>query len=193
MDFKFLSNRVKNIILDPVKAWEAIYTENGPVKDVRDSFFFPIVLIAALSAFFGSLLFTNTELSWVYNVLTGIKYFVLLSVVIYVTAVAFKEIAVRFNLKCDYASSFKIIVYSSAPFLLCQIISRLFESFIFVNILALYGLYIFWTGAEKILNPPEQKKLPLMIAATAVYIFTFIITNWLLSKIVDGLYFSIFA
>ncbi len=193
MDFKFLSHRIRNVILNPVNAWDAIYRENRPIRDVRDSFFFPLVILAALSAFLGSFFFTNTELSWVYNVLTGIKYFLLLTVVIYVTALAFKEITKKFGLNCDFISSFKIIAYSSAPFLLCQIISRLFESFIFVNILSLYGLYIFWTGVEKMLNPPAPKKLPLMITATAIYIITFIAVNWLLSKILEGFYFSFFA
>jgi len=191
MDFKFLSHRIRNIILNPVRAWEAICSENRPIRDVRDSFFFPLVTLVAVSAFLGSLLFTNTELSWVYNVLTGIKYLILLPVVIYVTSLACREITKRLDLNCDFVSSFKIIAYSSGPFLLCQILSRLFESFIFVNILALYGLYIFWTGIEKMLDPPEQRKLLLMIATTAVYILTFVVANWLLSKIVDGLYFSI--
>ena len=65
MDFKFLSHRIRNIILNPVKAWEAICSENRPIRDVRDSFFFPLVTLVAVSAFLGSLLFTNTELSWV--------------------------------------------------------------------------------------------------------------------------------
>jgi hypothetical protein len=193
MDFKFLSHRIRNIILNPEKAWDAIHYENRPIKYVRGSFILPLIFLAALSAFLGSLLFTNTGVSEAYSVLVGVKYFLLLCFVIYGTAFVFKEITNAFNLGRDFVLSFKIIAYSSAPLLLCQIISRLFESFIFVNVLALYGLYIFWTGVEKMINPPEQKKLPLLISVTVVFIVLIFAGNWLLTQIIDKLYFAFFT
>jgi hypothetical protein len=113
--------------------------------------------------------------------------------VIYGTAFIFKEITNALDLGRDFNLSIKIIAYSSAPFLLCQIISRLFESFIFVNVLSLYGLYIFWTGVEKMINPPEQKKIPMMISVAGVFIVLIIAGNWLLTLILDKLYFAFFS
>lgn len=193
MDFKFLYYRITSIILDPVKAWEAIYVENRPVKDVMGSFFIPLVILAAVSAFLGSLLFIHTGFSNSYAVLVGIKYFMLLFTVTYITALIFTEILKAFHLKGDFTLSFKLIAYSISPFLICQIISRLFESFIFVNVLALYCLYIFWTGIEKMTNPTEQKKISLLIGATVSFIGLFIIVNWMLTQIIEKLYFSFLA
>lgn len=193
MDFKFLYYRITNIILNPVKAWEAIYSENRPLKYVSGSFALPLIILVALSAFLGSVLFTHTGFSNVYPVLVGIKYFILLFFVVYGTSFIFSEIIKTFNLKGDFVLSFKIIAYSVAPFLICQIISRLIESFIFVNVLALYGLYIYWTGVEKMINPPDQKKIPMMIATTVSFIALFVIANWLLTGIIDKLYFAFFA
>jgi hypothetical protein len=76
---------------------------------------------------------------------------------------------------------------------LCQIMSRLFESLIFVNILALYGLYIFWAGVERMLNPPEHKKMPILVATTVSVLLIFFATNWLLSMLLDRIYFSLFG
>lgn len=193
MDFKFLSHRIRNIILNPEKAWEAIHYENKPIKFVRGSFILPLTFLVALSAFLGSVLFTNTTLPEVYSVLVGVKYFLSICFTIYGTAFVFTEITNKLNLGRDFNLSFKIIAYSSAPFLLCQIISRLFESFIFVNVLSLYGLYIFWTGMEKMLNPPEQKKIPMMISVSVVFIAIIIAGNWLLTQILDKLYFAFFS
>lgn len=97
------------------------------------------------------------------------------------------------HLGSDFGLSFKIIAYSAVPFLICQIISRMFESFIFINVLALYGLYIFWIGVEKMLNSPEHKKLPLLIAATLAFILLLFAVNWILTWAVDKLYFAFFA
>jgi hypothetical protein len=193
MDFKFLSHRIKNIILNPEKAWDAIHYENKPVKYVKGSFFLPLTILVAISAFLGSILFTNVGVSWAYSVLVGLKYFLLLFFVIYGTAFIFNEITNALDLGRNIDSSFKIIAYSSAPFLLCQIISRVFESFIFVNVLALYGLYIFWTGVEKMINPPEQKKISLLILAAVVFILLIVMGNWVLTQIIDKLYFAFFS
>ncbi len=190
MDFRFLSHRVKSIILDPEKTWEAIHYENRPVKFVRGSFFFPLVILVAISAFLGSILFTNTGVSEVYSVLVGIKYFLLLCLVLYGTSFILNEITSYLDLGRDSALTFKLVVYSSAPFLLCQIVSRLFESFIFVNVLALYGLYIFWTGTVKMLNPPENKRMPLLVSTAVVYIALIIAGNWALTQIIDKVYFT---
>jgi hypothetical protein len=193
MDFKFLIDSVRKIILGPVEGWETIHSENIPVKYLRRNLLFPLILLASASAFLGSILFTNTELSKVYSVITGVKYFILICLVIYGTVFIFMEITNAFGLGKDFDSSFRIIACSAVPFLLCQVISRLFESFIFVNVLAFFGMYILWTGIEKMIHPPEQKKLPLLISATVVFIALFFIFNWLLNLVVNKSYFEFFA
>lgn len=193
MNYKFLYHRIKYIILDPVKAWDEIHSDNRPIKDVRNSFFFPLITLVAIAAFIGSVIFANTGLSVIYSILVGIKYFLLLCLVIYATAFIFREITYAMDMGRDFTISFKMIVYSIAPFLICQMVSRIFESFIFINILALYGLYIFWIGAEKMLNPPEHKKMPMLIAATLTMIGLYIAANFFLTMIIEKFYFAIFS
>ncbi len=193
MDFKFLWNRIRDLILDPEKAWRIISAETSPAGFIRNYFFLPLVILASLSAFVGSLLFTNTGISAVYSVLAGIKYLILYTTVIYATTFIFHKIAIFLNLSNDLKTSFMIIVYSAAPLMLCQIVSRLFESFIFINILALYGLYLFWLGTERLLNPPEKLKTQLLLSAAVVFTGLFIIVDWLLTRLADRVYFSFFA
>jgi hypothetical protein len=193
MNYKFFLHGIKNIILNPVKAWEAIDSENRPVKLVRNSFFFPLIILVSVSAFAGSLIFTNSELSPVYSIFVGIKCFGLLFFTIYATAFIFSEITYPLDLGKDFNISFKIIVYSITPFLICQIFSGLFESLLFVNVIGLYGLYIFWTGAEKMLSPPKYKQMPMLIATTVTIFGIFIATNLVLTKLIDRVYFTFFA
>lgn len=180
-------------MLNPGNAWKIIYSENRPIKDVRNSFFLPLIILIALSAFLGSLFFTHIGLSFIYSLLVGIKYFLLFYALIYLSSYLFGEITKALDLGKDFVVSFKIITYSMAPFFVCQIMSRLFESLLFVNILALYGLYIFWVGVERMLNPPEHKKLPMLIATTVSVMVIFFATNWFLSNILDGIYFKFFG
>jgi uncharacterized membrane protein YfcA len=193
MSFKFLVHGLHGIISDPAKEWDTIQSENKSVKYIRWNLFFPLIILAAASAFLGSLLFTRVELSKVYPVLTGVKYFILIYLVIHGTAFIFKEITNAYGFGRDFNLSFKIIAYSSIPFLICQIISQIFESLIFINVLAFFGLYIFWTGVGKLLHPPEQKKLPLLIFSTVIFVILFLVTNWFLSKLFDKLYYVFIA
>lgn len=193
MNYKFFLSGLKNIIFSPVKEWETIDSENKSVKATRDNFLFPLIILVTLSAIAGSLLFTNTELSPVYSIFTGIKWFLVFFVTIYLTSFILGEITFPLDLGKDFSVSFRLIAYSLAPFILCQILSRLFESLLFVNIIGLYGLYIFWTGAEKLLNPPQYKKMPLLIAATITLGVIYVGTSVLLNMLVDKVYYSFFA
>jgi hypothetical protein len=193
MDYKFLFSGLKNILLDPIKAWEIIDTENKSVKVLRVSYIFPLLFLVSASAFAGSMIFTNTELSPVYSIFVAIKYFILMFFTIYATAFVLGEITFPLDLGRDFSASLRIIVYSVTPFLLCQILSCLFESLLFVNVIGLYGLYIFWTGAEKLFNPPQYKKMPLLIASVLTLMGIYITASVVLNKLIDKIFYSFFA
>jgi hypothetical protein len=193
MDYKYFLRGIKNIILNPGKAWEIIDSETKPVKMVRESFFFPLIILVSVSAVIGSFIFINPELSTVYSLFVGIKCFGLLYLTIYATAYIFGEITYPLDLGKDFNISFRIIVFSMTPFLLCEILSRLFESLLFVDIIGLYGLYIFWTGIEKMLTPPQYKKMPLLIATTFTIAGIYIATNLVLTMLMERVYFAFFA
>lgn len=192
MDFRFLYQRTTNLILRPERAWQIIYSENRPISGIRGSFVLPLVTLAAVSAILGSLLFTHGGLSLFYPVFLGIRYFILLMALVYMSAVIVNEITKALDLGKDFVRAFKLVGYSLGPFFLCQIVSLLFESLLFINLLALYGLYIFWLGMEKMTAPPEHKKMPLMIASWVSIIGTYIVVNWVLKTVIDGIYFTIF-
>lgn len=193
MDFKFFLSGLKNIIIFPVKAWATIDSENKPVKFIINSFLLPLTILVSISAIAGSLLFTNAELSPVYSILTGIKWFLIIFITVYLTAIILGEITFPLDLGKDFSISFRLIVFSLAPFILCQILSRLFESLQFVNIIGLYGMYIFWTGAEKLLNPPQYKKMPLLIATTITLAAVYAGSNILLNVLIDKVYYAFFV
>jgi hypothetical protein len=146
-----------------------------------------------LSVFLGSIIFINAKLSAVYSIFTGIKYLVLFLVVIYSAALVLGEITKPLDLGKNFTISFRLTVYSLTPLFFCQIASHLFESLIFVNVLSLYGMYIFWTGAEKMLDPPGYKKMPLLVAIFVFVTGIFFAGNWVLTTIIDRIFFSFFA
>ncbi|MFN8240566.1 MAG: YIP1 family protein [Bacteroidales bacterium] len=193
MDYRFLFQRIRYIILNPPVAWEIIKRENRPVKDPRNNFFLPLIVLVSISAFAGSMFFTNSTLEPVYSLFAAVKYFILNLAVVYASTVILGEITKALDLGKDFRVSFKLIVYSLAPMFICQVVSLLFESLIFVNILSLYGLYIFWYGAQTMLNPPEHKKMPMLVATVVVVSGFYIAGSVVLSSILDRVYFAFFS
>lgn len=193
MTFSIFLLALKDIIFNPVKAWETIDLENRSVKSIRNNYLFPLVLLVSVSAFFGSLLYTNAELAPVYSVFSGIKCFILFYFSVNCTAYILKEITYPLDLGKDFAISFRLIVFSITPFLLCQVLSRFFESLLFVNVLSLYSLYIFWIGAERVLTPPAYKKMPLLIATAVTFAGIYITTNLLLTMLIDRIFYKLFV
>lgn len=193
MDFRFLYHRTKYFIMNPVKAWEVVHREERPMKFVRGSFFLPLIILVSISAFLGSMFFINTTLKPMYSVLTAVNTFLFLYLGVYGSAFAVREITKAMDLGHDFLVAFKLVAYSMAPIFLSLTVSRLFESLLFINVLGLYGLYIFWVGMEVMVNPPDHKKLPMIIASVVSMLIIFFLLQIILSKLTQTLYFSIFA
>ena len=192
MYLNFFLSGIKNIITNPIKFWQTVKSENVPASIIRNSFFIPVTLLVAVAAFTGSVLYTNPELSPVYSVLVSIKCMVVIFIAVYSTSFLVGEITFPLDLGRDFNLSFRLVLFSVSPFLFCQILSRLFESLLFVNIISLYGLYIFWIGAEKLLNPPQYKKMPLLIATAITFTGIYIGADLILNMVTDRFFFAFF-
>jgi hypothetical protein len=103
------------------------------------------------------------------------------------------EITHPLDLGKNFSVSFKLITYSITPFLVCQMLSRVFESLQFMNVIGLFGLYIFWTGAEKLLNPAQYKKMPFLIAAMFIMAGIYILSSILLNVLIDKIFYAFFS
>ena len=193
MDFRFLYHRTKYFIINPGKAWGVVHREHRPMNFVRGSFFMPLIILVAISSFLGSMFFINTTLKPTYSLLVAIRTFLFLYLGTYASAFIVREIMRALDLGHDFLVAFKLVAYSMAPIFLSLTISRLFESLLFINVLGLYGLYIFWIGMETMVNPPDHKKLPMIIATVVAMLFVFLLLQIILSKLTETLYFSIFA
>lgn len=193
MDLRFLYHRIKYFIISPVRAWEVVHRENRPMKDVRGSFALPLIALVSVSAFLGSVLFINTTLSPMYSVLKAIETFLLLYLGLYGSSFVVREITRALDLGHDFLTGFKLIAYSMAPVFLSLTVSKLFESLLFINLLGLYGFYIYWTGMEEMLNPADHKKMPMIIATAFAVILIFGLLQVVLSKLTEMLYFAVFA
>ena len=193
MDYRFLLTGIKNILFNPSRYWLTIDSENKPILIIRNSLLLPLTLLVSVAAIAGSFIFINTELSFAYSLLIGIRKLVVILITTYLAALILRETTYPLDLGRSFTVSYRLVVFSLVPFLLCQVLSSVFESLLFINILALYGLNIFWTGAEIMLKPPQHKKIPLLVSATVVFTAIYAATNIFMKMLTDRIFYSFFA
>jgi hypothetical protein len=184
---------LKELIFNSPKAWDTISSENKSVSSVSNGFLIPLLILVSVSALAGSLLFTNSRLSAAYSVFEGIRCFLVYYVTVYCSALAMGKITQYFRIKNSFSISFRLIVYSIAPLLLCQVFSRLFESLLFINVMSFFGLYIFYTGLEKMLNPPADRKAPILLGSFVAFIGIYIVSDFLFARLFHKIYYMIFS
>jgi hypothetical protein len=193
MDYRFLLTGIKNILLNPSRYWLTIDSKNTSILIIRNSLLLPLTLLVSVAAIAGSFIFINTELSFVYSLLFGIKKFFVILITTYLASLILRETTYPLDLGRSFTVAFRLVVFSLVPFLLCQVISSVFESLLFINIIALNGLYIFWTGAEVMLKPPQHKRIPLLVSATVVFVAIYIAVTIFMTMLTDRIFYSFFA
>jgi hypothetical protein len=193
MDLRYFLQGIRKIITNQAEYWEILQHDKASYSLIRNSMLLPFALLVALFGFTGSIIFTDTHLYPVYSVLYSIQCFLEITISVYIASILVVIISGPIGASVSFEKAFILIVLSLVPFFLCQIISKLFESFQFVNIMAMYGLNIFWNGSEKLVHPDERKKIYLLIAAFVAVISIYFISDLLLGLVVERIYFGYFA
>ena len=193
MDYNFFLRHTWLALISPSKVLDTIRTGTNSARHLRNNLLFPLLFLVALFSFLGSLIFPDVTFHPLYSVVASVKLFLLDLFLVYVSSLIFREIAKALDLEADFSLSFMIIVYTLTPLFLCQMVSFLFQSLVFVNILSLYGLWILWTAGETLLGTPEHKKMPLVVASFVVIAELYIGGFIAFSSVFDRIFYAFFA
>ncbi len=193
MDYRFLYTRIKNLTTDPVREWNSIMAGDRTTGYINRHFLLPLVITTAVAAFLGTLFFTHSGLNPLYAVLAGVKTFILYYIVVYAFTYLYNLASGYLDVKKDRDFAFRLIVYSISPLLVCQIISQLFESLIFVNLLSFYGFYFCWAGFLSYPGLSDKKRLHLFIVASVLFLVIFFGAGRIMASVSDKIYFSLFS
>ncbi len=193
MDYRFLYRRIKSLTVDPIREWDSIMAGDKSVGEINRLFLLPLVIMTSIAAFLGTLFFTHSGLNPMYGVLAAVKTFLLYYTVVYAFTWLYNFVSGYMDVKKDHDFAFRLIVYSISPLLICQIISQLFESLIFVNILAFYGFYFCWAGLLAYPDITDKKRFQLFIVSLILFLVLFFGVGRILSTVSDKIYFTLFS
>lgn len=151
MHFLQSIENIRNIIINPMSAWDKIKDLN---ISKRDFYLTNVIGILAI-LFWGRLFGTSLELlavsSIYYISVYSLLYFLSDFISFFFSVLAIKTILPSYSKVKEFEKKTIILIYYSLiPFYIISFIVSIFPSMYFFSIIAAYGIYIFYTGIKKL-------------------------------------------
>lgn len=191
MKVKILFDRAKNILINPQREWKVIKSKPDSVFTLLVFFAGPLIFFASAAVFISIVgVKYSTPLSMA--LLISHKVFIVNIIALIATAFLAYIFSEKLLIKKDFKGILSLVLFSSYPFLITQVIANLIPDLFFIRLGGFYGLYILWTGINIIPDPVEpgnEKHKPFMNSVmvpiiVTTYISTFYLSHLLLSKII---------
>jgi hypothetical protein len=154
---------VKAILSAPSAAWMQIEQETGDPAELLSRYVALLALIPALSSFIGGCLIgvivpgIGTVRVSIFDGLFGAIFgYVMSCTTVLVLAVVIDLLAPIFGGRRDFASAFKLAVYSYTPVWLTGIV-LLAPGLRFIGLIGLYGAYLLWLGLPILMKSPASR------------------------------------
>ncbi len=176
---------IRENILDPKEFWKKQKETNENFSVQITGFFIPVLAATGVAVFLGEF-FTSSHFYMGYAVMKALRELVLFILQFSISVYLTNELIKTFKGQKDIISVRKLVLYSMTPFLLVSIVTGLFQFLYVLDILGVYSFYIFWLGANELLDLPKEKKDSYIIITIIVNFFVFSFLSILLSNLLKA-------
>lgn len=183
ISIKKISGRIRELIINPREFWKDQKLAGDNHRELLTGFYFPLLLLVAAAVFIGEY-FSSSHFYVGFAAAKFVREIVLYTLQYFVSLFFTLELIKTFGGKKNLAVVQKLVVYSLTPFLLVSFISGLFPFLYVIDVLGLYGFYIFWIGVQENLEFPERKESSYILVTILVNFFMFSFLSIILSKLI---------
>ncbi len=190
MEFAFskLVGEIKQLIINPKGFWSDKKDEEGTAS-LFVLYLLPILFVLAIAVFMGEF-FRRSDFFFEYPVLKAVRVITLFVLQYFIAVFFTKELMKTFGGEKNVVVARKLVAFSMIPLLLVAIVTGLFEYFNVLKVLGFYSFYIFWIGAEALVEVPKDKEYKYSMMVIFINLLSFSILGWLLSKIFEFILFQ---
>ncbi|MGH7767303.1 MAG: Yip1 family protein [Candidatus Binatia bacterium] len=160
-----LTERVKNILLQPAEEWAVIEKEPTTTGDLFTSYIMPLAAIGPVASIVGlSLVGIQIPMGGTYRVSLAtssghaVVTYVMALAGVYVLGLVIDALVPTFNGTKNSMQALKVAAYSSTAAWLVGIFN-LIPALAFLQIFGLYSLYLLYLGLPALMKSPEDKTL----------------------------------
>jgi hypothetical protein len=187
LSLKRIADDLYVLILNPKKFWKQQKHDNGVHYKLIAVYFFPLLLCVTLAVFIGEFLRSNNLYAG-FALLKSLRKIILFTSYYFLSVFFTNELMKIFGAEKNKQVARKLIVFSLTPFLLVSIITGLFPFLYVLDVIFLYGFYIFWIGAGELVALPESKLYKYIVVNITVCFTLFSFLSVFFSKLLN-LYF----
>ena len=169
-----LSERVKNIILQPAQEWRVIEKEPTTTSKLYTSYIMILAAIGPVASIIGLSIFgVSTPLTGTYRLPLGsvighaVASYALALAGVYVFGLVINALAPTFLGTKNEIQALKVAAYSSTASWLAGIF-MVVPALSFLQILGLYSLYLLYLGLPLLMKVPEEKALVYTVVVIVV-------------------------
>lgn len=180
MNFNFVFNRARNLIINAKAEWNIIQSEALTKETIVKSYAIPLILLMAVCSLLGSLVMGSGLWFAIIKALGvfGFSYFGM-----HVSTIIIHELTSSFNSKKDLNTTFKLVVYSFTAQFIVSAIVYLWPPMSMLNVFGLFSIYLFWEGSSILLETPEDNKVGFVVVSALVIVGVFAILYLILAGI----------
>jgi hypothetical protein len=164
-------SRVKNILVTPNTEWPVIAGEPTNTGQLYSGYIIPLAAIGPIASFIGF----AVSGAIAGGIVAAIVSFVVELIAVFIIALILTKIAPMFGGRDDLGQAFKLAAYSRTPAWLGAIFGIVPILAVVGSVIALYGIYLLYSGAAPVLGVPKEKTVLYTVVAVIVSIVTFIV------------------
>jgi Yip1-like protein len=176
--------RVNGVMLTPELEWLAIEQEPGTPAYLFANYVVYLAAIPPIAAFIGGSIIGVTvpplgtiRVPLFLGMLGAVIGYVLSFVIVYVVAIIIDQLAPRFGGLKDFGNALKLTVYCFTPYWVSGIFQLVAGLRFLAYVVALFGVYLLWTGLPRLMKvPPEKITGYTAAAALCAIVIVFVIT-----------------
>ncbi|ARN81390.1 Yip1 family protein [Methylocystis bryophila] len=177
--------RIKGLLIDPEGEWALIEAQRPSVLDIYRSYVLPLALIPPFASFLGGYFFgfgrPTLEVAhltfWGGLLRAGLQYALSLPL-LFLIAFLLSSLAPHFDGKSDDRRAMALTAFSYTPVWLASLFG-LVPGLRWLDILGLYGIYVFYHGVTRMLRCPKDNVDVLTLVALAAAIAAATLHGWL--------------
>ena len=183
-----LIDRVKNIIINPVKEWNVIALETTDNSKIIIGYVLPLAGAAAIAAFIGyGLIGVNTGFSRITGTNWGLYYAlnILIAAIagVFICGFIIDALAPSFGSEKNIGRSIQLVAYSYTPVWIGGLLSILPAIALVGNLFGLYGLYLLYLGIPKLKKTPEDKVIAYYVVSLVVIIVVYRVIGLIITRL----------
>jgi hypothetical protein len=168
-----LTDRVKNILMNPAAEWRVIAAESTDVTALLRDYAAPLAAIPVVCRWIGISLIGGIGI--VRGLASAIVSWVLSLVGAWLAAAVIEKLAPTFQSRGDTTQALKLVVYASTPIWIAGVLNLVPALGVLIVLAAIYAIYLFYLGLPPVMHTPTNQVLPyMMVSAVVVILVTFV-------------------